>query len=49
MEVKDRVDAEPEVVQRLRDEVLAWQAELPEGPVNEWAGRNDYPWPGRQQ
>jgi N-acetylgalactosamine-6-sulfatase len=48
MEVKDRADAEPEVVQRLRDEVLAWQAELPEGPVNEWAGRNDYPWPGTE-
>lgn len=37
----------PEVVERLAQRVLAWQRELPPGPVDAAAGRNDYPWPGR--
>ena len=37
----------PDVVERLARRVLAWQRELPPGPVDATAGRNDYPWPGR--
>jgi N-acetylgalactosamine-6-sulfatase len=37
----------PDVVERLSRRVLDWQRELPAGPVDPTAGRNDYPWPGR--
>ncbi len=36
----------PDVVKRLCEQVLAWQATLPDGPVHEYAGSNEYPWPG---
>ena len=37
--------AHPDVVARLSDRVLAWQKTLPPGPVEDSAGKNDYPWP----
>ena len=37
--------AAPAVAARLRDEVLAWSAGLPEGPWSPSAGSNAYPWP----
>jgi len=36
----------PELVERLATQVLAWQKELPPGPVEPSAGKSDYPWPG---
>jgi arylsulfatase A-like enzyme len=35
-----------EIVTRLSEKVLAWQATLPSGPRDPGAGVNDYPWPG---
>jgi hypothetical protein len=37
--------ANPDVVERLTAKSLAWQATLPNGPVEPAAGKNDYPWP----
>lgn len=37
--------AQPEVTERLASRVLAWQKTLPPGPVEDAAGRDDYPWP----
>ena len=37
----------PEIVERLANKALAWQATLPKGPVEASAGKADYPWPGR--
>jgi len=45
MELTNCAAQEPAVVDRLRAQVLAWQAELPEGPVSDEAGSNRYPWP----
>ena len=36
---------QPEIVERLAKEVVAWQATLPKGPVEPSAGKDDYPWP----
>ncbi len=36
----------PHVVHDLSQKVLAWRKTLPEGPVDEKAGDNSYPWPG---
>ncbi len=36
---------EPEIVQRLSEQVLAWQKTLPPGPLDPSAGRAQYPWP----
>jgi arylsulfatase A-like enzyme len=36
----------PEAVEALSAKVLAWQKQLPEGPVDPGAGKNDYLWPG---
>lgn len=44
-ELSNLADRYPEVVKRLSERVLAWQATLPEGPVEEVAGSNAYPWP----
>ena len=35
----------PDLVRSLTDRVKAWQAELPDGPFDENAGSNAYPWP----
>jgi N-acetylgalactosamine-6-sulfatase len=39
-------DKHPEIVSRLSERVLAWQKELPSGPRDPTAGRNDYSIPG---
>ncbi len=44
-ELANRAAAEPGVVRRLRDEVMAWHETLPEGPWADGAGSNAYPWP----
>ena len=46
LEVDNLAAQHPDVVARLSDRVLAWQRELPPGPADATAGRNDYPWPG---
>jgi arylsulfatase A-like enzyme len=38
-------DKHPEIVSRLSEQVLAWQQELPPGPFDPGAGKNDYPLP----
>ena len=35
----------PEVVKKLSQKLLKWQASLPPGPIEELAGSNAYPWP----
>jgi N-acetylgalactosamine-6-sulfatase len=37
----------PEVVERLRGQVLAWYETLPEGPMDPGAGTMSYAWPGK--
>lgn len=37
----------PDLVERLATQLLRWQNELPEGPSDASAGRDDYPWPGK--
>jgi N-acetylgalactosamine-6-sulfatase len=48
MELNNRADDRPDLVARLSERVLAWQATLPEGPIDPTAGSNAYPWPGRK-
>ncbi len=38
-------DRHPEVVDDLRRQVVQWQKTLPDGPITDDAGLNDYPWP----
>jgi N-acetylgalactosamine-6-sulfatase len=44
-ELNNRAKRHPDVVTRLSKRVLAWQATLPEGPLQPGAGSNAYPWP----
>ena len=44
-ELSNVAEAHPEIVQRLADHVTAWQTELPDGPFDDAAGSNAYPWP----
>ena len=44
-ELDNVVGQHPEIVKKLSEKVLAWQATLPPGPVEEVAGSNAYPWP----
>lgn len=44
-ELNDLADRTPDVVKRLSERVLAWQKELPPGPVEPSAGANAYRWP----
>jgi arylsulfatase A-like enzyme len=46
MELNNQVDVQPDLVKSLSDQVLRWQATLPEGPFDPDAGSNAYPWPG---
>jgi hypothetical protein len=46
MELDNRADQHPDMVAALSERVLAWQAALPEGPIEPEAGSNAYPWPG---
>jgi N-acetylgalactosamine-6-sulfatase len=45
-EMNNLASAQPQVVERLSKQALAWQKTLPAGPVDPGAGRSDYPWPG---
>ncbi|MFC1552751.1 sulfatase [Candidatus Latescibacterota bacterium] len=44
-ELNNLADRKPEIVKKLSEQVLEWQATLPEGPYDENAGSNAYPWP----
>jgi N-acetylgalactosamine-6-sulfatase len=44
-ELSNQAQHQPEVVERLSAQALAWQKELPEGPLDPGAGQSDYPWP----
>jgi hypothetical protein len=45
MELENRARDERGLADELADRVLAWQQELPQGPLDPDAGANDYPWP----
>jgi N-acetylgalactosamine-6-sulfatase len=45
MELTNRAAEHAELVDRLADRLLGWQAELPPGPYDPNAGSNRYPWP----
>jgi arylsulfatase A-like enzyme len=45
-ELSNQAANHPEIVERLASQLLAWQHELPAGPVDPAAGKADYPWPG---
>ncbi|OPZ20090.1 MAG: Arylsulfatase [candidate division BRC1 bacterium ADurb.BinA364] len=45
MEIGNLASAHPDVAQRLAEKALAWQKELPEGPIAAQAGDNSYRWP----
>lgn len=45
MELDNRADQNPQVVERLSKLILQWQQELPKGPTASQPGSNDYPWP----
>lgn len=38
----------PDLVARLSAKVLAWHQELPPGPIDQGAGKQDYAWPGQK-
>jgi hypothetical protein len=44
-ELNNLAAAHPEVVTRLAQAALDWQATLPMGPIEPQAGKNAYPWP----
>ncbi len=39
----------PDVVARLSEKVLAWQKELPPGPMDPAVGQMSYPWPSKEK
>lgn len=45
MEVRNVAPENPAIVERLSKQLLAWSKELPPGPFDPNAGKNDYPWP----
>lgn len=45
MELNNLADRHPQVAKDLAAKALAWRKTLPPGPVEETAGKNDYPWP----
>lgn len=45
-ELQNLAAAKPELTDRLAKELLAWNRALPESPVEEVAGKNDWNWPG---
>ncbi|MFN7933355.1 MAG: sulfatase-like hydrolase/transferase [Bryobacteraceae bacterium] len=45
MEVRNVAPENPQIVERMAAKLLAWQKELPAGPLDPGAGKNDYPWP----
>ena len=45
-EMNNLAARQPEVVEKLSGQVLAWQKTLPPGPIDPNAGKAGYPWPG---
>ena len=45
-EMNNLAAQKPEVVEKLSQQVLAWQKTLPPGPIDPTAGKADYVWPG---
>ena len=45
LELNNLADRKPDVARRLTDKALAWFKTLPEAPIDEKAGKNDYRWP----
>ncbi|MDX2036276.1 MAG: sulfatase-like hydrolase/transferase [Isosphaeraceae bacterium] len=48
-ETKDRAEAHPDIVERLRKQAIEWQRTLPAGPFDKNAGSNAYPWPKQRK
>jgi N-acetylgalactosamine-6-sulfatase len=48
-ELNNLAGRKPEIVNRLAPKLLAWQKELPPGPLDPSAGKNDYAWPGTKR
>ena len=46
-ELQNLAAAKPELTQRFMKELLDWNGTLPESPIEEVAGKNDWNWPGR--
>ncbi|MCZ6633207.1 MAG: sulfatase-like hydrolase/transferase [bacterium] len=46
MELTNRAEAHPNLVNPMAEQVIEWQSTLPEGPIDPNAGSNAYPWPG---
>ena len=46
MELANHAKFEETLVKQMSEQVLDWQATLPEGPIDDEAGSNAYPWPG---
>lgn len=44
-EVDNVADRNPDVLERLSGPLLRWSRALPKGPVDDGAGKADYPWP----
>ncbi len=49
LEVNNVAASHPEIVASMSASALAWQTELPEGPMDDDAGSNAYPWPGGER
>ena len=45
-EMNNLAAQKPEGVEKLSEQVLAWQKTLPPGPIDPTAGKADYVWPG---
>ena len=45
MELSNLAKQYPETVEELSEKAIHWQNTLPDGPVRDGAGSNDYPWP----
>ncbi|MBI3207724.1 MAG: sulfatase-like hydrolase/transferase [Candidatus Solibacter usitatus] len=45
MEVRNVAPENPQVVEKMMPRLEAWSKELPPGPRDPAAGKNDYPWP----
>ena len=48
-ELSNVAQQEPELVEQLATQALAWQKKLPSGPVHPSAGGHEYPWPGKSR
>jgi hypothetical protein len=45
MELTNHANFEENLVKQMSEHVMDWQATLPEGPIDDEAGSNAYPWP----